>query len=200
MSESSTMRPGLLNRLPDVSDDRAWSDFVDHFAPKVYGMARRHGLQDADAADVMQDVLRAMVHAVPRFSYDPARGSFRAWLCTVARNQLRKFFLANKRRPRWTGGADDLLQQHAAPEDPSATEQQRKTRLFELAAALVRQRFRPSTWEAFWRSAVGGENAHRVGESLGMSVGAVYIARTRVLARIRQEIRRLQVEEALDSA
>src|SRR5262245_52328481 len=90
MTESPSTRLTLLGRIRDLRDAQAWAEFVDLYAPLVYGLARRHGFQDADAADLTQDVLRAVVGAAPTFAYDPARGSFRGWLFTVAHNQLRK--------------------------------------------------------------------------------------------------------------
>src|SRR4051812_15439945 len=99
MSEPPTTRLSLLLRLRDAEDSQAWSDFVQLYGPLVYGLGRRNGLQDADAADLTQEVLRLVVRAVPQFAYDPARGSFRGWLFTVARNQLRKHLLARRRRP-----------------------------------------------------------------------------------------------------
>jgi RNA polymerase sigma-70 factor (ECF subfamily) len=197
MIESPTTSLSLLVRLRDTDDVQAWEDFVNLYAPLVYALARRHGLQDADAADITQDVMRALVHAVPQFRYDPARGRFRGWLFTVARNQLRKFLQGRRRQPMGTGDphADLLLQQQPAPEEVLAWEQGYQARLFELASERVRPSFRPATWEAFWRSMVGGEDPGAVGAALGMSVGAVYIARTRVLARIRDEVRLLEGEE-----
>jgi RNA polymerase sigma-70 factor (ECF subfamily) len=91
MREAPTTRPSLLVRLRDARDERAWGQFVDLYAPLVYGYARRRGLQDADAADLTQGVLRAVAGAVGRLSYDPGRGSFRGWLFTIVRNQLRDF-------------------------------------------------------------------------------------------------------------
>lgn len=196
MSESPTTRLTLLGRLRDVGDGRAWAEFVDLYAPLLYRLARRHGLQDADAADLTHDVLRALVNALPRLAYDPARGSFRGWLFTVARNQVRKFANARKRRPQGSGSpdADDLLRRQPAPEEEEAWEQEYRERLFEWAAERVRDHFRPATWRAFWLTFVEGQDPRAVGESLGLSVGAVYIARNRVLARIRDEVRRHEGE------
>ncbi len=191
MSDPPTTRLTLLARLRDVGDAAAWAEFVDLYAPMLYGLARRHGLQDADAADVMQDVLRAVVVALPRLTYDPARGSFRGWLFTVARNQLRKFANARGRRPR-TGAAEELVRNHPAPEEEAAWEREYRERQFARAVEQVRGQFQPATWEAFWRTFVTGEDSRAVGESLGLSVGAVYIARSRVLARIREEVGRYE--------
>ncbi len=147
MSEPPTTRLSLLARLRDIGDAQAWADFVQLYAPLVYGLARRCGLQDADAADLTQEVLRALVHAVPEFHYDPARGRFRAWLFTVARNTLRKFLQARRRQPEapGDGAVHDLLAQQPAPEEVAAWEQEYQARLFELACQRVRDSFRLST-------------------------------------------------------
>jgi RNA polymerase sigma-70 factor (ECF subfamily) len=196
MSQSPTTRVSLLARIRDVGDGRAWAEFVDLYAPLVYRLARRHGLQDADAADLTQDVLRAVVGAMPRFDYDFRRGSFRGWLFTVARNQLRKFLHARKRQPQGSGDPDEdaLIQQQPADEEVAHWDHEYRERLFEWAAEKARTDFRPNTWQAFWRTAVGNEDPRQVGEALGMSVGAVYIARNRVLARIRQLIHQVEGE------
>ena len=80
----------------------------------------------------------------------------------------------------------------AGNERPAVEQRADRHGLFECAAERVRERFRPTTWEAFWRTAVGGEDARAVAAALGISVGAVYIARTRVLARIREQVRLLE--------
>ncbi len=196
MSESPTTRFTLLARLRDIGDAEAWAEFVELYAPLLYRLARRHGLQDADAADLTQDVLRAVVNALPKLAYDPKRGSFRGWLFTVARNQVRKFANARKRQPRGSGSAEaeELLRRQPAPEDEADWEREYRTRLFEWAAERVRDRFRPATWQAFWLTFVEGQDPRQVGEALGLSVGAVYIARNRVLARIREQVRRHEGE------
>jgi RNA polymerase sigma-70 factor (ECF subfamily) len=194
MTESPMTRRSLLVRLRDVSDTGAWEEFVDLYAPLIYRLARKHGLQDADAADLTQDVLRVTVDYLPRFRYDPGRGSFRGWLFTVARNQLRKSAQARKRQPQGSGDprADALLQQQAAPEEIVEWEREYQQRLFEYAAECVRSQFRPATWEAFWRTSVDGQDTRTVAASLGLSVGAVYIARNRVTARIKQAVQKLE--------
>jgi RNA polymerase sigma-70 factor (ECF subfamily) len=196
MTESPTTQVSLLVRIRDRADTQAWAEFVDLYAPLVYGMARRHGLQDADAADLTQDVLRTVVRVAPRFAYDPGRGSFRGWLFTVARNQLRKSTHARQRQVAARGAAEErrLLEEHPAPwcEDDS-WEQEYRSRLFAWAAEKVRPACQPTTWDAFWQTAVEQRDPQEVASALGLSVGAVYIARSRVLSRLREQIR--QVEE-----
>jgi RNA polymerase sigma-70 factor (ECF subfamily) len=194
MADSPTTRLSLLVRLRDRRDAEAWADFVAVYAPLVYGLARRQGLQDADAADLTQDVLRAVVSAAPRFAYDPGKGSFRGWLFTVARNRIRKLGQA-RRRQELTACADAhkaLEEEPAPPEEDPHWEREYREHLFAWAAEKVRPTFRPATWQAFWQTAVENRDPQAVGTDLGMTVGAVYIARSRVLARIRDQIRAAQ--------
>jgi RNA polymerase sigma-70 factor (ECF subfamily) len=194
MADSPTTRVSLLVRIRDRGDAQAWEEFVDLYAPLVYALARRHGLQDADAADLTQEVLRTVVRVAPGFAYEPTRGSFRGWLLTVARNQLRKWAQARQRRPA-PGDADThrLLAEQPAPGEDEVWEREYRERLFLWAAQRVRTGFQARTWEAFWQTAVEERDPQVVAQTLGLSVGAVYIARSRVLARLREQI--AQAEE-----
>ena len=91
MTESPTTRLSLLMRLRDAHDRLAWEQFVGLYAPLVYGFARRKGLQDADAADIAQDVLTSVAQQMRQWEFDPLRGSFRGWLFTIARNRLKNW-------------------------------------------------------------------------------------------------------------
>ncbi|HZY90061.1 MAG TPA: sigma-70 family RNA polymerase sigma factor [Gemmataceae bacterium] len=200
MADSPTTQFSLLARIRDPRDGAAWAEFVEVYAPLVYGLARRHGLQDADAADLTQEVLRSVARAAPRFAYDPRRGSFRGWLFTVARNQLRKSAQARKRQAPGCGGEEArraLEEQPAPAEEEALWDREYHARLLEWAAERVRPAFREATWQAFWRTAVDGRDAAAVAAELGLSVGAVYIARSRVLARIKEQLRPLQDGDAL---
>src|SRR5262245_9199805 len=103
MRESPATRASLLVRLRDGSDAAAWREFVHLYAPVIYGFARKRGLQDADAADLMQDVLHSVARAVKRLEYDPRRGTFRGWLFTVTRNKVFSFLESRKGRVQGSG-------------------------------------------------------------------------------------------------
>src|SRR5690242_227397 len=117
MAEFPPTRASLLLRLRDARDGEAWREFVDLYAPLVYGYLRKQGLQDADAADLCQDVLMAVAGAVGRLEYDPARGAFRNWLFTVVRNRLSNWLAAQDRRVQASGDSatHQLLEQCPAP-------------------------------------------------------------------------------------
>ena|SRR5579884_3093634 len=196
MEQSPATRASLLVRLRDPHDKEAWGQFVQLYAPVVYGFARRRGLQDADAADLMQEVFRAVASAAGRLDYDPRRGTFRSWLYTVTRNKLYNFLDGRKRHVAGTGdsGAQELLEQQrdGADDADALWDQEYERRVFAWAAGRVRGEFQDSTWQAFWLTAVDGQSARDAGRRLGMSPGAVYVAKSRVLARLKDEVRLLE--------
>jgi RNA polymerase sigma factor (sigma-70 family) len=190
-------RHSLLARLRAPGDEAAWQEFVGLYEPLVYRLARQRGLQDADAQDLCQEVFRAVAGAIGR--WDPALGSFRAWLLRIARNLLINL-LDREKRHRGSGdsGVQALLaaQPEPSPESTALFDAAYHRRLFEWAAEAVRSEFTLKTWEAFWRTAVAGRRARDVAAELGLSVGAVYIARSRVLARLRSQVEQLDGEAA----
>src|SRR5262249_30434198 len=106
MSDAPVTRPSLLLRIRDVKDAEAWSQFVDLYAPMVYGFVRKHAPQAADAADWTQEVLRPIAATARHWEYDPRRGSFRGWLFTVVRNKLSSFVQRRKRHEQGSGDTD----------------------------------------------------------------------------------------------
>jgi RNA polymerase sigma-70 factor (ECF subfamily) len=193
MSDAPATRLSLLVRLRDARDDSAWAQFVELYAPLVFGFARKHGLQDADAADLTQDVLQAVSGGIRRLDYDPGRGTFRGWLFTVVRNKLRNFLAARQRPGQGTGDPDAQrrLQELPAREEDQASwwDQEYERRVFAWAAERVRGAFSDTTWQAFWRTAVEGQTGPEAARALGTSVAAVYLAKGRVMARLKQLIR-----------
>ena len=195
MAEFPPTRASLLLRLRDPHDGGAWEEFVRLYAPLVYGYARHQGLQDADAADLSQEVLRAVAGAVSRFDYDPGRGAFRNWLFTVVRRKLSNWRRNGKRQARGSGAAatQQLLEECPAPEEGDGTwEAEWKRRLFAWACARARRGVTDATWQAFWRTAVDGQPVKDVAADLSLSAGAVYLARSRVVARLKELVQSVQ--------
>jgi RNA polymerase sigma-70 factor (ECF subfamily) len=177
-------RISLLVRVRDPGDALAWGLFVGLYAPLIYGFFRRHGLQDADAADLTQDVLARVSQGVRRLDYDPERGTFRGWLFTVVRNRWRAW-AGRPQLPR----QDVCLDEQATAEENRAWEDDYRRRLFSWASDQVRPTVAPTTWEAFSRTSVSGKESIEVARELGLSVAAVYMARSRVLARLKEALR-----------
>ena len=192
MSAMPTTRASLLVRLRDPGDGDAWRQFVQIYGPVVYGFARRRGLQDADAADLMQEVLRGLMTSARRLDYDPKRGSFRSWLFTVTRNKLIDLREKQQRGQAMGGSsAQDMFEQQPAREDESLWDEEFQRQLFSVAAAQVKGEFEQTTWSAFWSTAVDGKKPPEVAAELGISVGAVYIAKSRVQARLKERVAEL---------
>lgn len=199
MNAGHTTRYSLLVRIQDPQNHAAWLEFLAIYEPLVYRLARRKGLQDADARDLCQEVFRAVAGAAHRWTPDPARGSFRGWLYRIARNLLVNSLRSRRRRGAVTGdsGLREVLAAQPAEDDElkSDIETEYRRRLFQLAAQSVEREFTRSTWQAFWQTAVLSREVPHVAAELGMSPGAIYIARSRVLARLKERVETLAGEE-----
>lgn len=200
MARSPETRNSLILRLPTADDAIAWREFTAVYEPLVYQFARRRGLQDADAQELVQNVLYAVAQSVERWKPDPQRGKFRAWLFRIARNQL-LHLLAKKDRPDRASGRttawlalNQVSECGASP--TSELEMEYRRELFRFAATRVRSAVRPTTWQAFWHTSVLGEPVHRVAQELEMTAGAVYIARCRVLQRLKDLVQQWEHDEA----
>jgi RNA polymerase sigma-70 factor (ECF subfamily) len=188
----------LLVRIQDPNDTVAWREFFDLYAAVVYGFARKRGLQDADAADLMQEVLRSVANHAGRLNYDRNKGTFRGWLYSVTRNKIFNFL--DKRRHQVQGSGDSSahhrLEEYAgAPVDEEAWDREYERKTFAWAVERVKYEFHDGTWQAFWLTSVEGMSAKDVAARLTMSPGAVYVAKSRVIARLREEIRQLEEAE-----
>jgi RNA polymerase sigma-70 factor (ECF subfamily) len=196
-----TTRRSLVLRLRNLDDEAAWAEFVQVYEPLVYRLARTKGLQDADARDLCQDVLRAVASAIERWDPDPARGRFRAWLFRIARNLLVNFLARQRRQVAGSGrtSVQELLEAQPASDAEAEAEfaAEFKRRAFHWAAAQVKNEFTDSTWQAFWETGALGRPVAAVAEELGLSAGAVYVARSRVLARLRDRVGQLTEDTGL---
>jgi RNA polymerase sigma-70 factor (ECF subfamily) len=187
LSSTGTSR-SLIERV-QAADAAAWDRLVELYAPLVLHWCRRSGLRAEDAADVFQDVFQAVAAHVTGFSRDRAGATFRGWLRTVTRSKVADHFRRFRREPPGLGGSEArrLLSQLPAPEF-SDDDADAERSLFRRTLEGIRSEFEPRTWQAFWRTAVGGECPADVATDLGMSPGAVRVAKSRVLQRLRQEL------------
>lgn len=194
MAQASATRASLLVRVRDAADAPAWTQFVRIYTPLIYGFARKRGLQDADASDLTQDVLAAVARAIRGLDYDPERGSFRSWLFTAVRHRLGHYLTRRPHQPPGSGDsrAHERLAEQPAPEQEAEWDLEYERRLFHWAAEQVRPTVEQPTWQAFWQTALEGRDPKDVGRALGMQVAAVYMAKSRVLKRLKDAIAEAQ--------
>jgi RNA polymerase sigma-70 factor (ECF subfamily) len=176
----------LLERLRRPGDPDAWARFVALYTPLIYSWGRRAGLQEQDADDLVQDVLLALVRALPSFHYDRHK-SFRRWLRTITLNKWRDRCKQRGTQPL-PGGLDGLADV-PSPEDRDAVwDAEYRRHLVERALRIMQTDFQPATWKACWEYVACGRPAAEVAAEVGLSTGAVYAASCRVLDRLRQEL------------
>jgi RNA polymerase sigma-70 factor (ECF subfamily) len=198
VDESPLTRASLLIQLRDGANHSAWQEFANLYGPVVYGFARKRGLQDADAADLMQDVMRSVSAAIGRLDYDRSRGTFRGWLFTITRNKISNFAAARRIRPRAAGDTSTNQLLHAQPDHgdgQDSWELEYQRRIASLAMERIKQEFQDKTWQAFWLTAVEGLAAAEVAPRVGLSPGAIYVAKSRVLARLKEEVETIRQQE-----
>jgi RNA polymerase sigma factor (sigma-70 family) len=198
MDETIATRPSLLVRIRDPRDDPAWQEFTEIYGPFIVRLGLAKGLQEADAADIAQEVFSSVARSAESGGYDPARGSFRGWLFGIARNKAMDLITAIGRQTRGSGDTNvqKLLDARPAPSpaDSAFFEMEYRRRLFEWAAKRVRSESNEVTWQAFQMAGVEGKPAEEVARSLGTTVGTVYYYKSRIMARLRRLIEAIQIE------
>jgi RNA polymerase sigma-70 factor (ECF subfamily) len=189
---SGSTSTSLLDRVR-ARDPGAWERLARLYGPLVYRWARQQGLQDADAADVCQDVFATVAARIDSFQHAAAGDSFRGWLWTITRNKLGDYLRRRAAKPPPPGGteAQTFLQQlpDAAPTgstDASAFDAQAD--LLHRALEIIRGEFEERTWLAFYRATVDGKATADIAQDLGMTPRAVRQARYRVLQRLRGKL------------
>jgi RNA polymerase sigma-70 factor, ECF subfamily len=179
----------LLERLRGPRDDEAWFAFVELYSPLIYGWAVRTGLSDADAREVTQEVLSAAFVQIPNTEFPERKGSFRGWLKSIAKHKAADIC---RRRGREVPPASGWLDQVADSVDSARFWDREYDRLLvERAFEIMRADFEEPTWRACWAMLQGGRTAAEIGTELGLTEGAVWAAKSRVLRRLREELRGL---------
>ena len=197
-STGLTVSTTLFQRISDL-DAAAWGTFVQVYGPVVYRWCRNDGLSEDDAADVGQDVFRAVSTSIQRFERSDT-SNFLGWLRTITRFKVADHFRQLSKKPQAVGGTaflavmssirdpndvsgGDTLDTHTL-EDADESQQL----VTQRTLALMRDRFSGPAWSAFWETAVNGRSAKEVGEDLGMTSMAVRKAKSRVLRRLKTEL------------
>lgn len=175
----------LLGELRGQDQPAAWAKFVQLYTPLLYGWLRRTGLQEADAADLVQEVFRVLVVKLSEFEYDRDK-SFRNWLHGIALNLWRNHCRQSVRHANLLNNLPER-----PPADDAFHESRYQQFLLTNAMELVRPEFQESTWQAFVLHGVDQRPAAEVAKELGLSVGAVYSCRCRVVARLRNYLQGL---------
>ena len=192
-------RISLIARLSDISDHEAWREFAALYEPFIYRQGRRFGLQPADARELVQEVLIAVSKAVRNFEVAPDRGRFRTWLYAVGRNVCLRY-LAKLRSRELSGQNSELTALLAELPNRESTDTgelnvELQRHFFLAMSRQARHEFQPNTWAAFWQTAVENHSIQSVAEGLKLSVGAVYVARSRVMARLKELIQEVSLED-----
>ena len=188
LSSDPVTRQSLLLRLRNSRDEQAWAEFMAIYEPVIYRMTRRRGMQDADAREVVQEVLMSVTKAIDRFDVGQT-GSFRGWLSRITRNATIDRLRTVASGGETIGGSGVIRAiDEAVVNDriEDEFERDRREQLFRWAAGQVRRRTGEVNWMAFWKSSVDGRSIAEVATDLGIDEGAVYVARCRILKRIRE--------------
>ncbi|MEL7267384.1 MAG: sigma-70 family RNA polymerase sigma factor, partial [Planctomycetota bacterium] len=165
--------------------EHAWGEFVDIYSPILYAFVRGRSLQPSDAADVTQEVLLRVAGAIQRFEYDPGRGLFRDWVARIVMNEIRRQVKKNGRHPANTEFLDDQTDDSRLTSEWNDHFQQA---IFQAALKRCRPSFTDSVWELFERTWINDEPIESVVQQTGCSREQIYVARSRVLKRLRQDI------------
>jgi RNA polymerase sigma-70 factor (ECF subfamily) len=185
---TATTHASLIGRLKDLGDGGAWERFVRTYGPAVYDFCRRRGVQDADAIDLVQDVLSQVVVSIRSFEYDPSRGCFRDWLGAVTRSKLARHWRAAANRPERPGLGDDEI---AMPGLEAEWAVELDAHLLRIAIEAIRPHFEPTNWSAFEQTWRDGRPAPETAAALGIPVAQVYVAKSRIAKRLAEELRQL---------
>ena len=187
MDSNSATSASLLLRVRDPADRTAWETFDVLYRPLIRLSCRRRGLQDADAADVSQEVMARVAKSIRGFEYTPERGKFRSWLGVVTDNVVRTF-LARTARQYSVTAEDDRA---AAPEMDPVWNAEFSEYILAVACDRIRCEFEPMTWAVFEAVWLREESSAAVARRLGTTVRAVYVNKSRVLKRLEQEVMHL---------
>lgn len=196
-NQSPNTNPELLAKIKDNTNEAAWQEFIETYRPLIYGFCINHQLQEADANDVTQEVMKAIARSITNFEYDPKKGRFRSWLFTVTRSKFNNLLESKYKHPQGSGDTEMIrfIEAQPAKEVTEDWDKEFKKQTLQSAMEAIEHEFSDKTWEAFLGTAIRHEQGKEVADRLDLSVGAVYIARSRVTTRLKEWIRRFLKDE-----
>ena len=201
-ADSLPTRRSLVNRLRDMEDESSWRSFFETYGRLLYNFARKSGLNDQEAQDVVQETVIAVARKMPEFQYDPARGSFKQWLLLISRRRIQDHFRRVYRSlPRANGmQAPERVCSEPTPDAAmdAAWETEWSENLFRSALERVRQRVQPKTYQVFDYLVLQGIPAQRVAKMLGLNVAQVYLAKHRVALAVKRAAKAMARGGGLD--
>ena len=202
MTVAPNTRNSLIARLSDITDHDAWRQFANLYDPFIYRQARRYGMQHADARETVQEILIAVSKAVCHFEVSPDRGRFRTWLYAVGRNVCLRYLSRLRSREKSGENTEITALLAAVPSRDSLDAQELglelQRHIFVAISQQIRSEFQPKTWAAFWQTAVENHSIQVAAHGLKMSVGSVYVSRSRVMARLKQRVQEVMLDDDLE--
>ena len=187
-------RATLLHRLKDWQDQKSWQDFFAIYSRLIYGVASQAGLTKTEAQDVVQETMMAVARHMPDFKYDPALGSFKAWLLNMARWRITDELRQRPMRAAADVGLAKIADGHVPPDLDQIWESEWEKNLFDAATANARRRVDPKQYQIFDLYVNKSWPPERVAQTLAVSLNQVYKAKNRVTEAIRLEVERLKKE------
>lgn len=174
----------LIGRLGNKADQEAWFEFVEIYEPLVFNMVTRSGVQYSDAKEITQEVLTRVLISIDSRDHENAPGTFRGWLYRITRNMTIDFLRKSSRQQQGFVASD--LEQVVDPGQQELSEfhMEFERQLFRWASDNVKGTVTHSNWQAFWSTTVEGEAIPQAAERLGVSTGAIHVARSRIMSRI----------------
>ncbi len=197
-------RHSLLSRLRNLDDQESWRSFFEIYWQMLYNVARKSGLDDAAAQDVVQDTVIGVAKAMPDFQYDPSRGSFKQWVLCIVRRRILDHLRRTYRQPPRAEISLEILEEDEIPADAlidssgshieAAWDSEWQRTVFEAALAKVRQTVQPQYFQVFDYCVLKGWPASKVANTLGISSARVYLAKHRVAQAMKQAVREINDE------
>jgi RNA polymerase sigma-70 factor (ECF subfamily) len=198
-------RASLLERLKDLGDQASWNRFYEIYHDLIFSVARRAGLNEAEAGEVVQDTLISVAKKMPEFTYDPAKDSFKGWLLTVVRWRIRDQFAKRSddthkqsRSAQDQPGAEtrtatvDRVPDPARPALEGIWDEEWESQLLQTALARIKRQVQPQHYQIYHLHVVLGQSSSEVARSLGVNTAQIYLAKHRVGNLLKKEIQRLQ--------